>query len=279
MIVGLVILAIVIAIRIYISFLERKKEKISAIKKLNYGMAQTYGDCEIQSDCMYVFSNESGQLAVLADGIGKQNTGKISAQMAVDIFVDMFRQYKTLENPAYFFKKGFHVVHQKIRQTIDERRGGTSIAVVYVNRENLFYALAGDIMIVLYRNEDMISLTEGHTVDVLANQAYMQGKITKQEAIWSLKQKRLWNYVGMDGFHEIEIFDTPIKLKEGDQILLMSKGIFHILPLIEIEDIIKKTRINSEQKASEIVKASQKIKTTERENGSVIILEINRWVS
>ena len=81
------------------------------------------------------------------------------------------------------------------------------------------------------------SFEPGQTIDVLAAEAYENGAISGQEAIWSMDEKRVWNYLGMDGFREIELCGQPIQLKIMIR-LIASKGIFEELSWGEMEDIL-----------------------------------------
>lgn len=49
----------------------------------------------------------------------------------------------------------------------------------------------------------MIPLSKGQTLDVLAAQAYEDGKISRQDTLWSMEEKKVWSYLGQDGFHEM----------------------------------------------------------------------------
>ena len=45
---------------------------------------------EIQADIAMAFTNEAGTMAVLADGIGNENTGRLCAQLAADTVLDRY---------------------------------------------------------------------------------------------------------------------------------------------------------------------------------------------
>ncbi len=85
---------------------------------------------------------------------------------------------------------------------------------------------------------EMIPLSKGQTLDVLAAQAYEDGKISRQDTLWSMEEKKVWSYLGQDGFHEIEVCEKPVLLKPEDKVLLTSKGIFEEVSWREIEDIL-----------------------------------------
>lgn len=65
------------------------------------GMGQTTGNKEIQADAMNISITSAGKLAVMADGIGKENTGKVCAALAVRQFTEAFSFYKALHNGIY----------------------------------------------------------------------------------------------------------------------------------------------------------------------------------
>ena len=205
---------------------------------LDYGIAQTTGNRQIQADRAELYKSSAGILAVLADGIGKENTGQVCGQIGMDTVLDAFESYRELHNPEYFFRTAFGEAHLRIQRTIGERYGGACLAAVFVSGRVLHYALAGDIRIALWRNQELIPLSKGHTLDVLAMHAYEEGRLSKREAVWSMEEKRCWNYLGMDGFHEIELPERPVRLRAKDRIVMVSKGIWQELSWAELEDIL-----------------------------------------
>ncbi|WP_460644137.1 PP2C family protein-serine/threonine phosphatase [Lacrimispora brassicae] len=240
-------------------------------EEIGWFISQTTGNKEIQSDYVQVFQNEAGITAVMADGIGKENTGKVAAQIAVDTALDAFESYRTLHNPEYLFQTAFLEAHRRIQQTIGERRGGASMAVLFVNQTHLYYALAGNIRIALLRNEELIPLSEGQTLDVLARKAYQEGCLSRDKTIWSQTETQIWNYLGKDGFHEIEICKPPISLQPGDLIVMLSQGIYEELSWVDIEEILLK-EVTLKEKAGSIIEGTEKKEAQDKENGSVLLL-------
>ena len=238
-----------------------------------YGFSQMQGLQEVQADRGEVVKTNAGVLGILADGIGRENTGKVSAQIAVDTAADAFEPYQTLTNPSYFFRTVFHEADVRIQQTIGERRGGACLALVFIGGGMLHYALAGDIRIGLVRNGELIPLSKGHTLDVLAKEAYEAGKISRKEAIWSFDEKRRWNYVGMDGFHDVEEPEQPIRLKEGDVCVLITRGIWQSMSEAQLEDMLQGTESLAE-KARQIAWYAGRIPKKDQENGSVLLLDV-----
>lgn len=236
------------------------------------GIAQTTGSRQVQADIAQVWSNRAGTMAVLADGIGSANTGAVCAQIAVDTVLDRFEPYHELNDPVYFFKSVFGEANQRIQKTAGERRGGASVGAAFLNHSHLYYAVAGDIRIAVMRGEEIIPLSKGQTIDVLAAQAYEDGKLSRQETLWSMEEKRVWNYLGKDGFREIEVCEQPILLKRGDKVLLTSKGIFEELSWSETEDILIDTA-SSQELAERMVHAAEQKNNPQGDNGSVILIQ------
>lgn len=236
------------------------------------GVSQTTGNQEVQADCVQVVGSRAGTLAVMADGIGRKNTGAVCAQIAADTLLDRFEPYQALENPEYFFRAAFSEANLRIQRTLMERRGGACLMAAFFNGETFHYALAGDIRIALLRGGELIPISKGQTLDVLALKAYEEGRLSKQEAIWSMEEKRIWNYLGQDGFHEIEVGERPIHLKAKDQIFIASKGIWQELSWAEIEDILA-DQVGLQEKAERIVAEAERKTGHEKENGSVLLLE------
>ena len=124
-----VLLIAAAAVRIALSARYEEQEETSGT-----GICQTNGRKEIQADVVLAFTNDAGTMAVLADGIGNQNTGKLCAQLAADTIMDRYEPYRVLNNPDYFFKSTFAEANRRIQMTIGERRGGASLAAVFCVR-------------------------------------------------------------------------------------------------------------------------------------------------
>jgi len=260
-------LGILLIYRIYMSVKSNKNKDYVGI-----GYAQTIGNREFQSDLGEIFENEAGSLMVLADGVGKLERGKISAYIAVETIMSLYESYTLLPNPEYFFRRGFNLANSRIKKVLEGREGGTSLACAVVSNKKLFYVLAGDVKIAIHRNKELIPLSEGHTVNKLVENAYKQGKVSRQEALNALNIKRIYNYVGGEGFSELEIFDLPVNLKENDKIVLLTKGIYEQVAWQVLEKILADSRMDIQQQAKSIVDAVKCNENTDIENGSILIL-------
>ena len=272
---ALICLALAAAVRFWAAFADMETtwgdgEDLQA----DAGIAQTTGNRELQADRAQVQKSAAGVMAVISDGIGKKNTGQVCAQIAVDTVLDKFEPYSVLNQPDYFFRTTFYEANRRIQATLGERKGGASLGAVFANGTHLYYALAGNIRIALFRRGELIPLSKGQTLDVLAAEAWKDGKLSRQEAVWSMEEKRLWNYLGLDGFHEIEIESRPILTKPGDVVFLATCGIFEELSWSELEDMLAEPG-SLKERAGEIIRVAEQKENAQKENGSVLLLRLS----
>lgn len=238
---------------------------------LEIGKSRTIGSREVQEDDFNVAKNEQALLAVLADGMGKNLGGKIASKIAVDCFSDLFINFKDFSHPNYYFKRSFNLANKEILKMLDDGRGSAAVIAALIIEGKLYYALAGNCKIAIYRNRELIPLSEGHTVSVLASQQYYEGKITKDKALTLLAKQRMYNYLGQDEFKEIEIYDQPITLRARDLVVLMTDGIFEQVPWVGLENILSQEE-SCQNMCLATVETINSQKGEEKDNASIIMI-------
>ena len=270
----IVILAIYLFILILTAarFLSPAKAAGRVMRRFRVGRAMTIGTRQVQEDNYGICQGPDAFLAVLADGMGKSYGGKVSSRIAVETLKDMFICYQSAENPAYFFQRSFRMANSAILDELDDGRGGASVGAVLIRDNQLYYAVAGNVKVAVYRKGGLVPLSTGHTIDMLAEGKFMEGTITRQQALELLENKRLYNYIGQDGFEEIEFFDTPVRLKEKDIVVLMSDGLYEGTDWKRIEELLA-GRGKLQQKAYEIIEAVNTGIQKEKDNASIVLVE------
>lgn len=238
------------------------------------GACKTIGNRQVQEDEYGVVESEDGTMAVLADGMGKQYGGKIASRIAVEVFQDMFQDANAFYNPQYYFRRAFHGANQEILNQLDDGRGSASVAAVLLKNRKLYYASVGNVKIAVYRNGDLIPVTSGHTIQVLARKKYMEGKLTRKEAVTMLHNHRLYNYVGQDDFHDVEFFDTPISLYGGEYVVLMSDGLYEGTSWKSLEDCLA-VEESCEKKALNMIELINNSEEPDKDNASVVLLRVD----
>lgn len=253
-------------------FLPGGKGKGRVMRRFRVGRAMTIGTRQVQEDNYGICQGPDAFMAVLADGMGRDYGGKVSSRIAVETVKDMFSCYQSSENPAYFFRRAFHAANAAILDELDDGRGGASVGAVLIRDGFLYYAVAGSVKVAVCRKGELVPLSTGHTVGMLAEGRFMEGSITRQQALDLLGDRRLYNYVGQDGFEEIEFFDTPVRLKERDTVVLMSDGLYEGVDWKTIEELLA-GRGKCQQKAYDIIEAVNTGIQKEKDNASIVLVE------
>jgi serine/threonine protein phosphatase PrpC len=243
-------------------------------RPLDVGMATFIGEREVNADVLDWAVSGDEYLFAVAGGVGRGRKGLIGAEEAVRAVVGLFEIAGAGGNPAYFFRQAFHAANSAISRRIADSGAGASLLCAVVRGRRLYYALAGNCQIAVYRGGGLIPLSEGQTINVLARKAFQARKISRADALGALREKRLYNFVGHDGFRDLEIFDEPVALKRRDIIVLMTDGVSDFRSFGQLEDILGGSG-DSQAKAEAITKALEKASHPDQDNASALLARIN----
>ena len=217
---------------------------------------------------MNIIERPYGTLAVLADGFGKNEAGKVASKVAVNFITETFIKENSSSKIAYFFKKALMKANHEVIERIERDAGGASVTLAFIKDNYLHYALVGNVMLAVFRRGELVRLSEGHNIYEIAEKAYVEGKIIKEDAIYTLNGERLIYYLGRESLKEIEISEVPIELRKNDIVILMNKGIYENIRWIEIEDILGDRNLDLESKSDLIIN-----RLNLRQNGSIILMK------
>lgn len=237
------------------------------------GASGTIGTREVQEDAYGIRESEEGIMAVMADGMGRHFGGKIASRAAVETFQEIFEEPGAFYNPQYYFRKAFGGANREILKLLPEGQGRASVACVLIQNGRLYHASAGNVKIAVYRNGELVPVNSGHTIDALARQRYAEGKLGREEAAALLENHRLYNYVGQDGFHDIEFFDVPVALRNGDQVVLMTDGMYEKVTWKNLEERLGQNG-TCQEKAYALVEMVNQSMEEEKDNASVVVLRV-----
>lgn len=255
----------------------RDKNKAGKVKRypvasVDIGMAQFIGTREKQDDSFGVHTNGNGTFAIVADGIGGFMDGDVASRIAVDTFIENFKMGNVGNNINFFFNSSAITANERIRKQFGDKMCGTTVVAAIVADRKLYYTSIGDSIISVFRNGRLIPVNTKHNVESYLEELYMSGKITREQALGSNKNRRLMNYVGHDGFVNPEEMDKPVNLRVGDKVLLYSDGV-ELLSQIEMEDILSR-KGNAQQKAEIIMNTIVYKNAKSKDNSTVVILDI-----
>lgn len=235
---------------------------------LEISIRSVLGREEIQEDYMNIIERPYGTLAILADGFGKNEAGKTASKVAVNFITEMFIKENSSNKIAYFFKKALMKANHEVIERIERDAGGTSVTVAFIKDNYLHYALVGNVMLAIFRGRELVKLSEGHNIDEIAKRAYVEGKVVKEDALYTMEREKLIYYLGKEPLSEIEISEVPIRLHKNDVVVLMNKGIYENIRWIEIEDVLEDRTLDLESKSDLIIN-----RLNLRQNGSIILMK------
>lgn len=265
-ILGIILIILFIVKNILLGIIN-KKDVESANKTI-------IGNEEIQEDYNIVVSNEHGILGVLADGLGKNEAGRISSITAVKTISRMFKNEDVNERVVYFLRKAFNAGNKEILKRVERDKGGASVLSAVITDDLLYYALVGEAMLCIFRNNELVRITEGHSIGEVAKKQYSQGKIERDKALCVLNEKRILYYMGQESLKNIETSDPPIRLKKNDIVVLMSRGIYENVRWIKLEEILSQSNRNMDMICEEITDEAQSMSSNC--NGSIVLMKYLR---
>lgn len=107
---------------------------------------------------------------------------------------------------------------------------------------------------------------------MLAQDKYVEGVLTREDALSMLQEKRIYNYLGRDGFKEIQFYDKPVRLQEGDVVSVFSNGMQESVTWKEMEDCLARKK-SCKRMAFDLVELVNQ-KKGYKDNASVILIRV-----
>ncbi|MCB5951182.1 Stp1/IreP family PP2C-type Ser/Thr phosphatase [Enterococcus sp. BWT-B8] len=178
-----------------------------------------------------VFENKAGiSLALLADGMGGHQAGDVASQMAVNYLGERWTEndIDSADKAAQWLIQMIQEENEKIYekgQSVPEYSGmGTTIVSAVLLGETFVLANIGDSRAYLVRNQQMMQLTEDHS---LVNELVKSGEITQEMAFNHPRKNVLTRSLGMPKTVEVDVANHGSA--EGDYLLLCSDGLTNMV--------------------------------------------------
>lgn len=194
--------------------------------------------------------NDDIRLFVVADGMGGHAAGEVASAEAVDTIYGMIKrglpQLGPEEEPLTEEKvatarrliesaiqAATYMVYAMSEVDAGKSGMGTTISAAYVFKNVLITGQVGDSRIYRIRGDDVMQLTEDHT---LVGWQIKQGLITEEEAKVSPHRNVITRSVG--GRDYVEVDTGVVEVRAGDRYVLCSDGLHGYLEEPEIPDIV-----------------------------------------
>lgn len=224
----------------------------------------TIGTVRKHNEDSYLTLPEKG-LWVVADGMGGHEKGDIASQTIVDAYEE-FEPLRTLSQTIDDLEDRSLQVNRTLREGVaDDPRSimGSTMALMYVSEDKVFFLWAGDSRIYRYRDSHLIQITHDHS---FVQESVDKGAMLPEEAAVHPSANIITRAVGVheDLFIDLDYCDA----KPGDKYLLCSDGLFKDVTLDHIADKME----NIPYKAAEsLIKMS--LANMANDNVTVIVVE------
>lgn len=272
------VVTIFVAVLILLLIIRKIVENIEFEEKvmIEIGNDQTIGRRKEQDDYFATAESMNGTIAVLADGISGLANGRMASSVAVNTFIQEFKKLPNLSNVSTFFKKAALISNDMILENLNGSNGGTTlVSTVIDNQGYLYWSAVGDSVISIFRQGEFIPVNQKHIFETVLKERYISGEISHLEMEENPLKKRITNYLGYEGFKNIDVGTKPIKLEKGDKVCLYSDGIYNTLTEIEMEKILSQNS-PPQDIAEKMIEAVERKQYKKQDNASIVILE-KKW--
>jgi len=268
-IIALIFIVVLIFLLIIRGILAQKMEK----GKIYIGNGQTIGRRDEQDDYFSTAETAQGTIAVLADGISGLANGRMASTIAVTTFIEEFKKLGSLNQLQDFLKKAAMASNHMIVENLNGSNGGTTLVTAIIDNDGyLHWGAVGDSVITIFRNGEFLAINQKHIFESVLTERYIAGEISQLEVQENPLKKRLINYLGYEGFKNLDTGNNPIQLHKGDKVCLFSDGIYDALTEVEMEKILSQ-QAPPYDLAQNIIKAVEQKRLKNQDNATILILE------
>jgi serine/threonine protein phosphatase PrpC len=202
---------------------------------------------------------------VVCDGMGGQQAGELASKIAVDTVLEFFRQdqsaapvgglrFEGVSPRAVSLASAIQLANQAIHESgaRDLNHAGMGSTIVAVAVEGNLFSIAnvGDSRIYLIRNNDVVQLTNDHS---LVMEQVRRGLMTLEEAEQSKMQNVIVRALGTDDSVEPDLADH--EFNSDDVLLLCSDGMSRYVKNEKMAQAV--TQESLEQACNDLIEAAK----------------------
>lgn len=239
------------------------------------------GDRDSQQDSFGISVKSDGGMIVLCDGMGGHQGGRLASVLAKDTFLNDFERlypngYSWLEMLSSA-KKCDEKITELTSQSGEKLNAGTTCVAVTIYKNTLFWCSVGDSRAYLLRNGEFVRLTNDQNYEMILKDRLRKRIIDEEQyRLESEHKDALISYLGIGNLSLIDYNDTPLNIKSGDKIVVMTDGLYKLLDDSEICHIIENFTNCSEalQILEMRAEKSARKKQVSRDNMTVAVISV-----
>lgn len=247
----------------------------------DFSIISVIGDRTEQQDSFgYSLKNNEG-IIVLCDGMGGHEGGRAASNIAVNCFISDYETEYPSSNTDKLLIDCVTKCDKKIASLTDPdgkllRAGSTAVALIIKEKE-LYWCSVGDSRAYLLRNSEFVQLTQDQNYRTVLNEKLKAGVIRESEYYEELKRgEALISYLGIGNLSLIDYNSSPLKLESKDKLIIMSDGLYKLVPDEEMQRVIENFKNKSDALQALDMKAKKAAKGNRisRDNMTIAIVEM-----
>lgn len=208
-------------------------------------MSSGIGKRDSQQDAAYCYVSDTDIYAVVCDGMGGLDAGEKASLIGIEEADRTIR--RQLEDPAddpSWMAEGIIRADAAVFELTDDygnRLGaGSTYASVYIHDGNLYWAGVGDSRIYLIHGAENVQLSTDLNYGFVLDQRLSDGEIGAEEYHKEIVQKEaLVSFLGVGSIEMIDRNLEPLRLYDGDFILVCSDGLYRTIDIGWMSDILQ----------------------------------------
>lgn len=208
-------------------------------------MFSSMGDRQEQQDCSGYELKDTEGLVTVCDGMGGHEGGKLISNYAVELLLGRYlSKDQDIQSVPGFFCDTMQEIDSQIcnLKKSDGSRllGGSTCVAVLIKEGGLNWVSVGDSRIYLFRDGELAQLTKDHVYRNTLDTKLEIGLISAQEYEMEAMEKGeyLTSFLGVGGITEIDFNKEFFPLRENDEILLASDGLYKYIQMEEVKSIL-----------------------------------------
>lgn len=261
----------------------RKREEQEAVDgMIKISNLHHIGKRENQQDAFGISSlldeklyNAKGVLAAVADGMGGLEKGaEVSALVISHMLTEFSRLPDHLDTASQLLQLVMGANNKVVNylERTGNAIGGSTVVAVIIKDRQMHFISVGDSHIYLLRDGVLTILNREHTYASQLDEKVARGDLSYLEAQNDPQRKALTSYIGLAELTLIDRNVSPMPLRKGDRILLMTDGVFGTLN--EAEIIASVSAENVYEATKQLEKAVIEKRKQGQDNFTAVIIEV-----
>jgi serine/threonine protein phosphatase PrpC len=178
-----------------------------------------------------------GMLMVVADGMGGHSGGEVASQLAVEIIGRSY--YEKKGQPESALRIAFEEANEQIYKTSVADKNlagmGTTCTALAVWGGSAIVGHVGDSRLYLLRAGEIYLMTEDHSAVM---EMVKSGIISAEQARHHEDKNVIVRALGTAPQVEVSFWESPLAVREDDQFILCSDGLYDLVEDVEIGNLV-----------------------------------------